>query len=179
VASVGHETLHVRSASTAATTVVIPDNATALRVRARSTGGTGSPMDTVADLFLLNCADKDGSCYPNAHTAVTGDSARLADVRKPQAGRWMYVVLPRFDHPRTAGATLVVDLHDAVLAPAYGAVAVDDQPARRTSGATWRASIRVTPGTPLGDRRTQSLYAAFQADSAAMIGITPMTAGAP
>lgn len=118
----------------------VPAGSTALVARVR--GGT-SPADL--DLYLFDCSGKE--CVASkADGDVLGDESVM--VQNPAAGKWKVVV----DAFKTDTLGAWFEYEDIVLNPAYGFVAVTDQPKDRDAGATWstRANAWLTEAVPAG-----------------------------
>jgi len=103
-----------------------------LRGTAGSSGTTGASGDL--DLFLFDCSGTE-CVAARADGDATGDEVVMA--RSPAAGRWK-VVIDHSGHP--AGAT-DFEYEDIVFNPAFGHLAVSDQPRERAVGASWSATI--------------------------------------
>ena len=100
---------------------------TALTARLRVTQGSAADLD----IYLFDCSGKE--CVASkADGDATGDEVVM--VQNPAAGKWKVVV----DASRAAGpATYAYE--DVVFNPAFGHVAVTDQPKDRDIGASWSA----------------------------------------
>ncbi|MGQ0647478.1 MAG: S8 family serine peptidase [Gemmatimonadaceae bacterium] len=106
----------------------VPPGSTMLVARVRQ----AAPLPTDLDLFLFDCTGKE--CVASKSDGdPTGDES--VTVVNPAAGKWKVVV----DAPNVGGAATSFDYEDIVLNPAFGFVAVTDQPKERTMGASWAA----------------------------------------
>ena len=120
--------------------VDVPAGSSALVARVR---GVAAAADL--DLYLFDCSGKE--CVGSkADGDMLGDETVL--VQNPAAGKWKVVV----DAFRTDSLGAWFEYEDVVLNPAYGFVAVTDQPKDREAGATWstRANAWLTGATPAG-----------------------------
>ncbi|MBL8962190.1 MAG: S8 family serine peptidase [Gemmatimonadetes bacterium] len=105
----------------------VPAGTTVLTARLRVTAGAAADLD----LYLFDCSGKE--CVASrADGDATGDESVM--VQHPAAGKWKVVI----DASR-AGPAVSYAYEDVVFNPAYGHVAVTDQPAERAMGATWSA----------------------------------------
>ena len=105
----------------------VPAGTTLLTARLRLTQGNSADLD----LYLFDCSGKE--CVASkADGDETGDEVVM--VQNPAAGKWKVVV----DGSRAASpATFAYE--DIVFNPAFGFVAVTDQPKDREIGARWSA----------------------------------------
>jgi hypothetical protein len=105
----------------------VPPGTTALTARLRVTQGSAADLD----IYLFDCSGKE--CVASkADGDATGDEVVM--VQNPAAGKWKVVV----DASRAATpATFAYE--DVVFNPAFGHVAVTDQPKEREIGARWSA----------------------------------------
>jgi hypothetical protein len=118
----------------------VPAGSTALVARVR-----GVTPSADLDLYLFDCSGKE--CVASkADGDVLGDESVM--VQNPAAGKWKVVV----DAFKTDSLGAWFEYEDIVLNPAYGFVAVTDQPKDRDAGATWstRANAWLTGSTPAG-----------------------------
>jgi len=108
----------------------VPAGTTALTARLRATQGSAADLD----IYLFDCSGKE--CVASkADGDVTGDEVVM--VQSPAAGKWKVVV----DASRAATpATFAYE--DVVFNPAFGHVAVTDQPKDREIGARWSAKAQ-------------------------------------
>lgn len=111
----------------------VPAGTTLLTVRAKVAGNGGtSATDGDLDLYLFDCSGKE--CVASRADGDTqGEESIL--IRNPAAGKWKAVV----DHSGLPSAPVAFDYQDVVFNPAFGYVAVTDQPAERKGGARWSA----------------------------------------
>jgi hypothetical protein len=120
--------------------VDVPAGSTALVARVR---GVTAAADL--DLYLFDCSGKE--CVASrADGDMLGDESVM--VQNPAAGKWKVVV----DAFNTDSLGAWFEYEDVVLNPAYGFVAVTDQPKDRDAGATWsaRANAWLTGAIPAG-----------------------------
>ena len=105
----------------------VPPGTTLLSARARAVSGASSDVD----LYVFDCSGKE--CVGSrADGDATGDESVV--VQNPAAGKWKVVV----DASRAA-EPVAYAYEDVVFNPAFGFVAVTDQPKERASGASWTA----------------------------------------
>jgi hypothetical protein len=120
--------------------VDVPPGSAALAARVR---GVNPSADL--DLYLFDCSGKE--CVPaRADGDVIGDESVL--VQSPAAGKWKVVV----DAFRAESLGTWFEYEDIVLNPAFGSVAVTDQPKEREPGAAWvtRANAWLAATLPAG-----------------------------
>jgi hypothetical protein len=126
----------------------VPAGSTALVARVRTAAAAAAAASNPAadlDLYLFDCSGKD--CVASkADGDILGDETVM--VQNPAAGKWKVVV----DAFRADSLGTWFDYEDIVLNPAYGSVAVSDQPKERAVGATWstRANAWLTGNVPTG-----------------------------
>lgn len=97
------------------------------------------------DLYLFDCSGKE--CVPSkADGDAIGDESVM--VQSPAAGKWKVVV----DLSRSDSLGSAFEYEDVVLNPAFGFVAVADQPRERAVAAIWstRANVWKTGSMPPG-----------------------------
>jgi subtilase family protein len=105
----------------------VPPGTTMLTARLRLTQGNSADLD----IYLFDCSGKE--CVASkADGDATGDEVVM--VQNPAAGKWKVVV----DASR-APAPATFAYEDVVFNPAFGHVAVTDQPKEREIGAKWSA----------------------------------------
>lgn len=102
----------------------VPAGTTLLTARVRSTDGGD------LDLYLFDCTGKE-CVAARADGDTSGDES--VRVLAPTAGRWKAVV----DHSGLPSSSLSFDYQDVIFNPAFGYVAVTDQPAERPTGGQW------------------------------------------
>ena len=119
----------------------VPPGTTLLTARARS--AAGAPVDV--DLYLFNCTEKECVAARADGDAAGDESVTIQD---PAAGKWKAVV----DASRAGESGATYSYEDVILNPAFGHVAVTDQPQERQPGATWsaRANAWMTGDLPAG-----------------------------
>lgn len=111
----------------------VPAGSTLLTVRARIAGnGATSGTDGDLDLYLFDCSGKE--CVASRADGDTQGEETIV-IRNPAAGKWKAVV----DHSGLPSSSVAFDYQDVVFNPAFGYVAVTDQPAERKGGARWSA----------------------------------------
>ncbi|MEO7514148.1 MAG: S8 family serine peptidase [Gemmatimonadaceae bacterium] len=126
----------------------VPSGSTLLTVRAKvaangATGGTnggtnGSEADL--DLYLFNCTEKE--CVAARADGDTQGEETIV-IHNPAAGKWKAVL----DHSGLPSASVAFDYQDVVFNPAFGYVAVTDQPTERKQGATWSTLLNTWQAT--------------------------------
>jgi hypothetical protein len=105
----------------------VPAGTTVLTARLRLTQGRAADVD----IYLFDCSGKE--CVASkADGDATGDEVVM--VQNPAAGKWKVVV----DASRAATPAMFA-YEDVVFNPAFGHVAVTDQPKDREIGARWSA----------------------------------------
>jgi hypothetical protein len=105
----------------------VPPGTTALTARLRLTPSSAADLD----LYFFDCSGKE--CVASkADGDATGDETVM--VQNPAAGKWKVVV----DASRAATPAAFA-YEDVVFNPAFGSVAVTDQPKDREIGARWSA----------------------------------------
>ncbi|MEP7384661.1 MAG: PPC domain-containing protein, partial [Gemmatimonadota bacterium] len=92
----------------------------------RPAGGSTGDLD----LYLFDCTKKE-CVAARADGDASGDEALIIDA--PAAGRWKAVV----DHSGFPASPIAFDYQDVLYNPAFGYVAVTDQPAERAIGGQW------------------------------------------
>jgi hypothetical protein len=123
--SVRRERAQLRSTQQRMYDVDVPPGSTALLARVR---GVNNAADL--DVYLFDCSGKE--CVASrADADMVGDETVM--VQNPAAGKWKVVV----DAFRADSSGTWFEYEDVVLNPAYGFVAVTDQPGERGVGATW------------------------------------------
>ncbi|MEW5916540.1 MAG: S8 family serine peptidase, partial [Gemmatimonadota bacterium] len=104
----------------------VPAGSTALVARVRGVGSANADLD----LYLFDCSGKE--CVASrADGDMLGEETVM--VQNPAAGKWKVVV----DAFRADSTGTWYEYEDVILNPAYGFVAVTDQPGERAAGATW------------------------------------------
>lgn len=97
------------------------------------TGAKGADgVEGDLDLYLFDCSGKE--CVAARADGDTQGEETIV-IRNPAAGKWKAVV----DHSGLPSAPVAFDYQDIVFNPAFGYVAVTDQPAERAKGARWTA----------------------------------------
>jgi hypothetical protein len=105
--------------------VEVPPGSPALMARVRGATPSSDP-----DLYLFDCTGKE--CVASrADGDASGDESIL--VLNPAAGKWKVAV----DAFRADSSGAWFEYEDVVLNPAYGFVAVTDQPKERSAKAAW------------------------------------------
>lgn len=106
----------------------VPPGTTMLTARVSAAAG----VDADVDLYLFNCTDK--KCVAaRADGDAAGDES--ITIQNPAAGKWKAVV----DASRSGSGGTTFAYEDVILNPAFGHVAVTDQPKDRSSGQSWEA----------------------------------------
>jgi hypothetical protein len=146
----------------------LPDHFAEWRVRITAT----APVEGLADVYLMNCADKNG-CYVAA-TQEIGVDGKSAVIENPQAGAWKIVVRSRTETENPVAYTI----REAMLTPAVAPIEAGD--GRHEAGASWNISLpeahsdaqymafRIS-GTPGNEREKDGL----------VIAMTPLDENAP
>jgi len=125
-----------------------------------------------ADVYLLDCAGKDG-CNVVVQQEITA-SGKILVVDKPQAGSWRIVVRSRDQVSPDVSYTL----HEALLVPTQAPI--DQIDSKHSSGETWTL--------PLPKKQSDAQYAAFRIagthgveseKKGLLIAMTPLDANAP
>jgi hypothetical protein len=118
----------------------VPPGTTLLTARVRASGMTAD-----VDLYLFNCTEKE-CVAARADGDAAGDES--VTVENPAAGKWKAVV----DASRAGPPGIAFAYEDIILNPAFGHVAITDQPRERSTGATWsaRANAWVAGEFPTG-----------------------------
>lgn len=133
--------IQLRTAEQRVYEIDVPPGSAALSARVRGAASATNDLD----LYLFDCTGKE--CVASkADGDVLGDESLL--VLNPAAGKWKVVV----DAFRADSSGAWIDYEDVVLNPAYGFVAVTDQPQERQAGATWttRANAWANGSLPNG-----------------------------
>jgi len=119
----------------------VPAGSPLLLARTRTTGGAAADVD----LYLFDCTGK--ACVASRADG-DGSGDEVVMVRQPAAGKWKIVM----DHAGNPSTPIALDYEDILFNPAFGVVAVTDQPGERAAGTTWTtASNRWIAGTlPVG-----------------------------
>lgn len=140
----------------------VPAGSTALAARVRGASASADP-----DLYLFDCTGKE--CVPSkADGDIVGDESVM--VANPAAGKWKIVI----DAFKTDSLGTWFEYEDILLNPAFGVVAVTDQPKERAVGATWQTRVNAwTSGNlPAGRGPYAGLLLQAQAK-----GLDPFTIG--
>jgi hypothetical protein len=146
----------------------LPPNLAQWRVRVTP----DSPSNGPADVYLLDCSEKDG-CSPTVQQQISTPSKTLV-VDKPHAGAWRIVVRSRgqLSHPAKYAVL------EALLVPASRPIEQTDS--KHSSGAAWTLALSV--------KQSDVQYAAFRIAGAPgnerekdglLIAVTPLDSGAP
>lgn len=130
----------------------VPPGTPLLVAHLRASKGAGGDLD----MYLFDCTGTE-CVAARADGDATGDEVVTA--RAPAPGRWK-VVIDHAGHP--AGAT-EFEYEDIVFNPAFGHVAVTDQPKDRDAGASWSASVNSWLAAPLPTGRAPYPAVALQA----------------
>jgi hypothetical protein len=121
----------------------VPAGSPWLVARTRGARGVGGDVD----LYLFDCTGK--ACVA-ARADGDGSADEVVMVRQPAAGKWKVIV----DHPGKQQTPIAVDYEDIVFNPAFGFVAVTDQPAERGVGTAWTTSTNRWIAGTLPDGRS-------------------------
>ncbi|MGH7712360.1 MAG: hypothetical protein ACREOG_13810, partial [Gemmatimonadaceae bacterium] len=119
----------------------VPAGSPTLLARVRGPASSSADLD----LYLFDCSGEE--CVASrADGDALGDEAVL--VQNPAAGKWKVVV----DAFRADSSGTWFEYEDVVLNPAFGSVAVTDQPKDRAAAATWstRANAWLAGAMPVG-----------------------------
>jgi len=141
----------------------VPPGSTALVARVRGAANPSADLD----LFLFDCTGKECVASKADGDALGDESVMIAN---PAAGKWKVVV----DAFRTDSSGSWFEYEDVVFNPAYGFVAVTDQPKERAAGATWQTRVNAwsTGSVPAGRVPYAGLLLQAQAK-----GLDPFTIG--
>jgi Subtilase family len=143
----------------------LPANLAEWRLRVVANG----PAQSIADVYLLNCAGKNG-CYVAAQQEIS-TSAKTLTIDNPQAGAWKIVVRSRDQ----GNGESTYKLSEAQLTPTQTGAA--DADTRHSSGEKWTVPLPSTTqyaafriaGTPGVEREKNGL----------LIAMTPLEGNAP
>ena len=104
----------------------VPPGTSLLSTRVRPAEGSRGDLD----LYLFNCTKKE-CVAARADGDASGDE--MIRIESPAAGRWKAVV----DHSGFPSGPIAFEYQDVLFNPAFGYVAVTDQPADHATGARW------------------------------------------
>lgn len=116
----------------------VPPGTTMLTARVKVAGSTSdgangaNDVEGDPDLYLFDCSGKE--CVASRADGDTRGEETIV-IRNPAAGKWKAVV----DHSGLPSAPVAFAYQDIVFNPAFGYVAVTDQPAERAKEARWSA----------------------------------------
>jgi len=104
----------------------VPAGTTLLSTNVRPSAGSDGDLD----LYLFDCTKKE--CVA-ARADGDASGSEMIRVESPAAGRWKAVV----DHSGFPSVPVAFEYQDVLFNPAFGYVAVTDQPGERAVGAGW------------------------------------------
>ena len=104
----------------------VPPGTSLLSTRVRPAEGSRGDLD----LYLFDCTKKE-CVAARADGDASGDE--MIRIESPAAGRWKAVV----DHSGFPSGPIAFEYQDVLFNPAFGYVAVTDQPADHATGARW------------------------------------------
>ena len=147
---------------------VLPDHLAEWRLRVTAV----STMEGPADVYVFNCAGKNG-CYVAAQQEIV-DSGKTLVIEHPAAGAWKIVVRSRNQEQKP----VTYSIREATLVPA--AIPIEAANSQHPSGASW--------ALPLPMKQSNAQYAAFliagtpgveSEKSGLVIAMTPLDRDAP
>lgn len=130
----------------------VPPGTTMLAARVSQAGGVPADLD----LYLFNCTEKE-CIAARADGDAAGDES--VAVQNPAAGKWKAVV----DASRASTTGVAYAYEDIILNPAFGHVAVTDQPKERATGSTWSAGANAWVAGTLPEGRAPYAAVVLQA----------------
>ena len=125
-----------------------------------------TPAPESADVYLLNCAGKNG-CVVEAQEEIAAN-AKTITIDKPEAGKWKILVRSRGQVKHAPSFTI----HQALLTPAT--TSIDASDSEHASGSSW--------ALPLPAKQSDTQYAAFRIagkKNGLVIAMTPLDTNAP
>ncbi|MCC6928409.1 MAG: S8 family serine peptidase [Gemmatimonadaceae bacterium] len=107
--------------------IEVPPGTTMLSTRVRPAAGSSGDLD----LYLYDCTKKE--CVAARADGDPSGGGEMIRIESPAAGRWKAVV----DHSGFPASSIAFDYQDVLFNPAFGYVAVTDQPSERAVGVRW------------------------------------------